>query len=159
VNPLLAFLKEVFAYNGDLWASFTAAFTAQSRILAHTPAILIYRAQPLQAATVRQLLYSTPHKVWGLTPMCGGPSCNSTAGSIRISITKRGDGNHHFAKYSCIKCKWESRYAARPRWLAEVPGRQFYFYHNFPLTLEQQKHVILAPETQVDQKAHKRARK
>jgi hypothetical protein len=130
------FLRRVLIHREDLWTSCVTVFTHDTRILEHTPLVLIFKTG--DELVSRTLVHSDPKIIWGLTGLCGGGGgCMARPGEVVSKTRKvRNDTNHPTACWVCSRCGWESIWVARPEWIKGT-GHPLTFYYTFPLTEEQ----------------------
>jgi hypothetical protein len=126
------FLRSVYIDRMDIWDACVMAFTANPRVLQHSPIVLLYSVQG--SIYSRTLVRSQPKDgVWGIEPICSAPNCISQVGDTYSKTHKvTGMQTHTRVSWVCKRCSKTSDIFNKPDWIHEVTKRSHFFYYDFP---------------------------
>lgn len=133
------FVKRVYI-NGQqgVKSALFKALAAHSKDLEHSAAILICREAGSDDITSIEIGLDAPTSaLWGLPlPRCNSLSCRS-AGAAALT-PRKPNGKPALVKFMCRACHFQSGFIKRAEWIVPVDGHPSIYYHNFPLSEEQQ---------------------
>jgi hypothetical protein len=135
MGPIQEAIKAIITRNKDPWLAFADQFSVDQTALSHTPLVFIDRTS--LGPRARQLVFSDPPvNAWGIIPRCGHTDCKGqkNIGSVRVQATERGDKNHNYCRFTCLHCKWSSRWVERPSFVQPLQMRMHFFSHPYPLS-------------------------
>jgi hypothetical protein len=146
MNEMQDLIRDVTINCGtDIWALLNTTFKHTERLLHHTPLVAIFKDKGV-VRSIELGLHEPPSRVLGVKLWCGAPGgqCRPGPGDLTYKTCDVGTPKECI-KQKCRRCGYSSAWVAvrEISWVHRLPGSRRVFWHNYPVTPQQQ--MIFAP--------------